>query len=43
MADGETKVLLFLEIVEDSGVMQAKKYYKNEFGNTKKSSIAATL
>ena len=35
MANGETKIMLFLEIVEDSGVMQTKKYYNDEFGNTK--------
>jgi hypothetical protein len=43
VADGETKIMLFLEIVEDSAVMQTKKYYNDEFGNTKKSSIATTL
>ena len=43
VAGGETKVMVFLEIVEDSGVMQTKKYYNDEFGNTKKSSIATTL
>lgn len=35
--------MLFLEIVEDSAVMQTKKYYNDDFGNTKKSSIATTL
>ena len=36
VADGETKVMVFLEIVEGSDVMQIKKYYNDEFGNTKK-------
>ena len=36
------KIMLFLEIVEDSAIIQTKKYYNDEFGNTKKS-IATKL
>ena len=43
VADGETKVMVFLEIVENSDVMQTKKDNNDEFGNTKKSSIATPL